>query len=106
MVKFSSIYPDSTMRRTLALTTEFAPYVCPEQGRTGGGRGDEPQAALKPVVIVIAGPQGGFSLASIRVDLEGQVAWASARTITKVRDPLHKRVNVAMFLAGIHEEAA
>jgi len=61
---------------------------------------------LKPVVKVIAGPQGGFSLMSIRVDLGGQVARASARTITKVRDPLHKRVNVAMFLAGIHEEAA
>ena len=61
---------------------------------------------LKPVVKLIAGPQGGFSLTSIRVDLGGQVAWASARTITKVRDPLHKRVNVAMFLAGIHEEAA
>jgi hypothetical protein len=57
-VKFSSIYPDSTVRRTLALTTEFAPYVCPEQGRTGGGRGDEPQAALKPVVISDRWPAG------------------------------------------------
>jgi hypothetical protein len=29
---------------------------------------------LKPVVKVIAGPQGGSSLTSIRVDLGGQVA--------------------------------
>jgi hypothetical protein len=44
IIKFSSMNPDSTVRRTLALTTEFAPDVCPEQGGTGGGRGDEPQA--------------------------------------------------------------
>ena len=61
---------------------------------------------LEQVAKVITGPQGGFSLTSIRVDLGGQVVWASARTITKVRDPLHKRVNVAMFLEGIHEKAA
>ena len=61
---------------------------------------------LKPVVKVVAGPQSRSSLPSIRVDLGGQVVWASARTITKVRDPLHKRVNVAMFLTGIHEKAA
>ena len=43
IIKFSSIYPDSTVRRTLAPTTELAPYVCPEQGKRDGGRGDEPQ---------------------------------------------------------------
>jgi hypothetical protein len=41
---------------------------------------------LKQVVKVIAGQQGGSSLTSIRVDLGGQVAWESAKTITKVRD--------------------
>ena len=61
---------------------------------------------LKPIVKLIAGPQGGSYLTPIRVDLGAQRAGASARTITKVLDPLHERVNVAMFLDGIHEEAA
>ena len=61
---------------------------------------------LKPVVKVITGPQGGSYLTPIRVDLGAQAAGASARTITQVLDPLHERVNVAMFLDGIHEEAA
>ena len=61
---------------------------------------------LKPVVKVITGPQGGTYLMPIRVDLGAQALGASARTITKVLDPLHERVNVAMFLDGVHEEAA
>ncbi len=61
---------------------------------------------LKPVVKVITGPQGGSYLTPIRIDLGAQAAGKSARTITKVLDPLHERVNVAMFLDGIHEEAA
>ncbi len=61
---------------------------------------------LKPVVKVITGPQGGSYLTPIRVDLGAQATGASMRTITKVLDPVHERVNVAMFLDGIHEEAA
>ena len=61
---------------------------------------------LKPVVKVITGPQGGSYITPIRVDLGAQAAGALARTITKVLDPLHERVNIAMFLDGIHEEAA
>jgi len=61
---------------------------------------------LKPVVKVITGSQGGSYLTPIRVDLGAQTSGKSARTITKVLDPLHERVNVAMFLDGIHEEAA
>jgi putative nucleotidyltransferase with HDIG domain len=68
--------------------------------------GMNPTQRLKPVVKVITGPQGGSYLPPIRVDLGTQAAEASARTITKVLDPLHERVNVAMFLDGIHEEAA
>jgi putative nucleotidyltransferase with HDIG domain len=61
---------------------------------------------LKPIVKVITGPQGGSYLTPIRVDLGAQAAGSSSRTITKVLDPLHERVNVAMFLDDIHEEAA
>jgi putative nucleotidyltransferase with HDIG domain len=61
---------------------------------------------LKPVVKVITGPQGGSYITPIRVDLGAQTAGSTTRTITKVLDPLHERVNVAMFLDGIHEEAA
>jgi putative nucleotidyltransferase with HDIG domain len=61
---------------------------------------------LKPVVKVITGPQGESYLPPIRVDLGDQAAGATARTITKVLDPLHERVNVAIFLDDIHEEAA
>jgi putative nucleotidyltransferase with HDIG domain len=63
------------------------------------------QQRLKPVVKVITGPQGGSYLTPIRVDLGAQAAGASVRTITKVLDPVQERVNVAMFLDGIHEEA-
>jgi len=60
---------------------------------------------LKPVIKVIVGPQGESSLMPIRVDLGTQeAAGTSARTITKVLDPLQERMNVAMFLDGIHEE--
>jgi putative nucleotidyltransferase with HDIG domain len=61
---------------------------------------------LKPIVKVITGPQGGSYITPIRVDLGAQAAGTMTRTITKVLDPLHERVNVAMFLDGIHEEAA
>jgi putative nucleotidyltransferase with HDIG domain len=61
---------------------------------------------LKPVVKVITGPQGECYLPPIRVDLGTQTVEASARTITKVLNPLDERVNVAMFFDGIHEEAA
>jgi putative nucleotidyltransferase with HDIG domain len=61
---------------------------------------------LKPVIKVITGPQGQSYLPPILIDLGTQAADASARTITKVLDPLHERVNVAMFLDEIHDEAA
>jgi putative nucleotidyltransferase with HDIG domain len=68
--------------------------------------GMNPTQRLIPVVKVITGPQGGSYLTPIRIDLGAQAAGASARTIVKVLDPLDERVNVAMFLDGIHEEAA
>jgi putative nucleotidyltransferase with HDIG domain len=61
---------------------------------------------LKPVIKVIAGPHGEFYPTPIRVDLGDQAAGNSERIIKKALDPLHERVNVAMFLDGIHEEAA
>ena len=61
---------------------------------------------LKPVLKVITGPQGGSYLTPIRVDLGAQPAGSTPRTITKVLDPLHERVDVAMFIDSIHEEAA
>ncbi|TKB66569.1 MAG: DUF3391 domain-containing protein [Nitrospira sp.] len=61
---------------------------------------------LKPVVKIITGPQGGSYPTPIRVDLGAQTAETSQRTITKVLDPLQERVNVAMFLDGVHDEAA
>jgi putative nucleotidyltransferase with HDIG domain len=61
---------------------------------------------LKPVVKMIIGPKGESYLPPIRIDLGAQAAETAVRTITKVLDPLHERVDVAMFLDGIHEEAA
>ena len=68
--------------------------------------GMNPAQRLKPIVKVITGPRGGSYLTPIRVDLGNQAAGASARVITKALDPLHERVNVAMFLDGILDEAA
>jgi putative nucleotidyltransferase with HDIG domain len=61
---------------------------------------------LKPVVKVITGPHGESYPTPIRIDLGAQAAGNSERIIKKALDPLHERVNVAMFLDGIHEEAA
>jgi putative nucleotidyltransferase with HDIG domain len=61
---------------------------------------------LKPVVKVITGPHGESYPTPIRIDLGAQAAGNPERTIKKALDPLHERVNVAMFLDGIHEEAA
>ncbi|MBI3806655.1 MAG: hypothetical protein HY281_03945 [Nitrospirae bacterium] len=61
---------------------------------------------LKPVVKVITGPRGESYPTPIRIDLGGQAAGDSERIIKKALDPLQERVNVAMFLDGIHEEAA
>ncbi|MBI5315311.1 MAG: DUF3391 domain-containing protein [Nitrospirae bacterium] len=61
---------------------------------------------LKPVVNVITGPQGGAFIVPIRIDLGAQTTGDSTRTIVKVLNPLRERVNVAMFLDGLHEEAA
>ena len=61
---------------------------------------------LKPAVKVITGPHGEFYPTPILVDLGAQAAGGSERIIKKALDPLQERVNVAMFLDGIHEEAA
>ncbi|MEO5865368.1 MAG: HD domain-containing phosphohydrolase [Nitrospiraceae bacterium] len=61
---------------------------------------------LKPVVKVITGPQGGFYLTPIRVDLGVQETEGSTRTIAKVLDPQNERVNVTIFLDGMQEETA
>jgi putative nucleotidyltransferase with HDIG domain len=64
------------------------------------------QQRLKPAVKVITGPRGESYPTPIRVDLGNQTAGDSERIIKKALDPLQERVNVAMFLDGIHEEAA
>lgn len=65
-----------------------------------------PTQRLKPVIKVITGPQGESYLPPVRVDLGALGEGEKARTITKVLDPLHERVNVAMFLDDVQEEAA
>jgi len=65
-----------------------------------------PTQRLKPVVKVITGPQGESYLPPVRIDLGAQTEGKKARTVTKVLDPLHEHVNVAMFLDDVHEEAA
>jgi putative nucleotidyltransferase with HDIG domain len=68
--------------------------------------GMNPTKRLKPIVKVITGPRGGSYPTPIRIDLGTQAPGATVRAITKVLNPLDERVNVAMFLDGIHEEAA
>jgi putative nucleotidyltransferase with HDIG domain len=65
-----------------------------------------PSQRLKPVVKVITGPRGESILPPVRIDLGTQTAAATSRTITKVLDPVHERVNVAMYLEDINEEVA
>jgi putative nucleotidyltransferase with HDIG domain len=64
------------------------------------------QQRLKPIVKVITGPHGESYLTPIRIELGTQAAGDSERIIKKALDPLQERVNVAMFLDSIHEEAA
>ena len=68
--------------------------------------GMNPTQRLKPVIKVIMGAQGESYLKPIRVDLGVQAVGTSARTITKVLDPVQERVNVALFLESVEPEAA
>ncbi|NOS82023.1 MAG: DUF3391 domain-containing protein [Nitrospira sp.] len=93
MISSLGLYPISSL--VLLNTGEQAVVV-----------GMNPTQRLKPVVKVITGPQGGSYLTPIRIDLGAQAPGAAARAITKVLSPLDERVNVAMFLDGVNEEAA
>lgn len=64
-----------------------------------------PSQRLKPIVKVIDGPHGASYLPPLRINLAHQAAGAPPRTIEKVLDPIHARVNVALFLDGIEPEA-
>lgn len=64
-----------------------------------------PAQRLKPIVKVINGPHGTSYLPPLRINLAHQAAGAPPRTIEKVLDPIHERVNVALFLDGIEPEA-
>lgn len=68
--------------------------------------GMNPTQRLKPIIKVIMGAQGESYLTPILVDLGVQAVGASARSITKVMDPLQERVNVALFLETVEPEAA
>ncbi|MDP3598605.1 MAG: HD domain-containing phosphohydrolase, partial [Nitrospirota bacterium] len=68
--------------------------------------GMNPTQRLKPIIKVIMGAQGESYFTPILVDLGAQAVGASARSITKVMDPLQERVNVALFLETVEPEAA
>ena len=64
-----------------------------------------PAQRLKPIVKGIAGAHGTSYLPPLRINLAHQASGAPPRAIEKVLDPIHERVNVALFLDGIEPEA-
>lgn len=91
MIKSLGVYPIGSL--VLLNTKEQAVVVAVN-----------PTQRLKPIVKVITGPHGKSYLPPLRINLAHQSAGTSPRAIDKVLDPLHERVNVALFLDGIDPE--
>jgi putative nucleotidyltransferase with HDIG domain len=65
-----------------------------------------PQDRLKPRVKVIVGPRGESYASPACIDLAAQANEREPRTVAQVLDPVHDRVNVAMYLDDTVTEAA
>jgi hypothetical protein len=91
MIKSLGVYPIGSL--VLLNTEEQAVVVAVN-----------PAQRLKPIVKVITGPHGKSYLPPLRINLARQSAGTFPRAIDKVLDPLHERVNVALFLDGIDPE--
>lgn len=68
--------------------------------------GLNPEARLKPKVLIIKGPRGEAYLKPQRVDLAAPLHGQAAHTIVRVLDPAHEFVNLALYLDDIALEAA
>ncbi len=68
--------------------------------------GINPEQRLKPLVKIIAGPQGESYVTPVPTDLAAQTPDRAMRSILRGLDPVQERVNIAMYLDGISSEAA
>ena len=60
--------------------------------------GVNPQQRLKPLVKVTTDPQGGSYATPLEIDLAAPSSDHTVRTVLRVLDPSHERVNVGMHL--------
>jgi HD-GYP domain-containing protein (c-di-GMP phosphodiesterase class II) len=68
--------------------------------------GVNPQQRLKPLVKVTTDPQGGSYATPLEIDLAAPSSDHTVRTVLRVLDPIHERVNVAIHLDPILPRAA
>lgn len=68
--------------------------------------GINPEQRLKPLVKIIAGPQGESYVSPMPTDLAAQTPDRESRSILRGLDPAQEHVNIAMYLDEISSEAA
>jgi len=60
--------------------------------------GVNPQRRLKPLVKVTTDPQGGSYATPLEIDLAAPSSDHTVRTVLRVLDPIHERVNIGIHL--------
>lgn len=68
--------------------------------------GVNPEQRLKPQVKITGGPHGESYVNPERVDLATPSQGRSTRTVLRVLDPVQERVNIAMYLGDLTDQAA
>lgn len=68
--------------------------------------GVNPEQRLKPQVKITGGPHGESYVNPERVDLSLPAQGRGARTVLRVLDPVQERVNIAMYLGDLTDQAA
>lgn len=68
--------------------------------------GVNPEQRLKPQVKITGGPHGESYVNPERVDLSVSSQGRGSRTVLRVLDPIQERVNIAMYLGDLTDQAA
>lgn len=68
--------------------------------------GVNPEQRLKPQVKITGGPHGESYPNPKQIDLSGTLQDKTARTVLRVLDPVQERVNIAMYLGDVTDQAA
>ncbi|MEQ1792845.1 MAG: DUF3391 domain-containing protein [Nitrospira sp.] len=80
--------------------------VCLNTGEQAVVVGVNPEHRLKPHVKITGGPHGESYLNPEQVDLSVPSQGRGTRSVLRVLDPIQERVNIAMYLGDVTDQAA